>query len=179
MENSQNSHSREFEDLLKRKRNKKLFNVDIDIIPDVPHQGEFIPARVYNVIDGDSIKVLYRYGKKFHKISIRVNGVDTPEVRKGSDLEKEAGAVVGKIVRDLTLDKLVIVKFIEWDKYGGRVVSDVYLPDTQQSLCDYLVENKLGHPYTGKVKKTPWVDEELRYIIDYPTPSTPASSEHQ
>ena len=82
-------------------------------------------------------------------------------------MEKEAGATVGKIVRDLVLEKLIIVKFIKWDKFGGRVVGDVLLPGTHQSLCDYLVENKLGHPYTGKVKKDSWSDEELKCIIDF------------
>ena len=166
MENFQSSHSRDFEELLERKRNKKLFGVDIDTISDVPYQGEYTPVRVYNVIDGDSIKVLYKYGKRFHKISIRVNGIDTPEIKKGSDLEKEAGAVVGKIVRDLVRDKLIIVKFIKWDKYGGREVADVFLPGTNQNLCEYLLDNKLGHPYTGKKNKDLWLDEELKYIID-------------
>jgi endonuclease YncB( thermonuclease family) len=166
MEKIQSSPSRNFEDLLDKRRNKKLYNVDVDTIPDVPYQGEFTPVRVYNVIDGDSIKVLYRYGKRFHKISIRVNGVDTPEVSRGSDLEKKAGAIVGKIVRDLVLEKIIIVKFIKWDKYGGRLVGDVYLPDGKDTLCNFLITNKLGHSYSGKVKKTPWTDEELHYIVN-------------
>jgi len=167
MEKIRSSPSRNFEDLLERRRNKKLYEVDAETVPDVPYQGKFTPVRVYDVVDGDSIKVLYRYGKRFHKISIRVNGVDTPEVSRGSDLEKKAGATAGKIVSDLVLEKLIIVKFIKWDKYGGRLVGDVYLPDGKDTLCNFLITNKLGHPYTGKRKKEPWSDEELHHIIDF------------
>ena len=175
MEKTHSFPSREFEKLLSTERNKNLLKIDPSTIPDVPNPGNMTIVCVYKVIDGDTIKVLYHQGDEVHKIDVRVNGIDTPETRRTSELEKEAGRVVGKIVSDKMHNRLIAVKFLKWDKYGGRMVGDVYLPSsvsTLTTLSEYLLENKLAHPYTGKTKKTPWTDEELRYIIDFEHGST-------
>ena len=167
MEKTQSFPSREFEKLLKAKKVKKLASIDPDTITDVPNPGNMTIVYVYEVIDGDTIKVLYHSGSEVHKIDVRVKGIDTPETRRARDLEKKAGSVVGKIVSDKIHDRLIGVKFIKWGKYGGRMVGDVYLPSGKTTLSEYLLENKLAHPYTGKTKKKSWTDEELRYIIDF------------
>jgi len=167
MEKTPSFPSREFDALLREYRCHKLRSIEPDTIPEVPNQGENTSTYVYKVVDGDTIKVLYTYGSKEHKISIRVNGVDTPETRRSRDLEEKAGRVVGKIVADKLHKRFITVKFLKWDKYGGRMVGDVYMPGGNVTLCDYLISNKLGHPYSGKTKKDSWTDEELNYIIDF------------
>nr|QBK85724.1 MAG: thermonuclease/nuclease [Marseillevirus LCMAC101] len=166
MEKTQSFPSREFEELLANERAKKLLEIDPNTISGVHNRGKITVACVYKVIDGDTIKVLYHHGDNVQKIDIRVNGVDTPETRRASDLEKKAGRVVTRIVSNKIHNRLIAVKFLKKDKYGGRIVGDVYLPG-EKSLCEYLIENKLGHPYTGKTKKESWTPEELDYIIGF------------
>lgn len=166
MDKFQSSPSHDFDDLILDENAKNLSEIDPKTVSKVPNQGEMTTVYVYKVIDGDTIKVLYNYGNKVHKIDIRVNGVDTPESRRASDMEKKACKIVGKVVSDKIFEQLISVKFLNWDKYGGRMVGDVYLP-SGETLCEFLIANKLGHPYDGKVKKSSWLPEELDYIIGF------------
>lgn len=173
MEETPSFPSLEFDKLLKEMRSKKLSQTDPKTIPDVPNPGKFTKVYVYKVIDGDTIKVVYECGNTVHKTNVRVNGVDTPETRSGSDLEKRAGKVVTRVVQDMIEKRDIFIQFLKKDKYGGRMVGDVYLPsdviggDENVTLCNYLVNNKLGHSYTGKTKKSEWTSKELDYIIGF------------
>lgn len=99
------------------------------------------------------------------KINLRAAGVDTPETKRASDLEEEAGRIVTSKVIELIGDKIVPAKLYKWGTYGGRIIGDVYLP-SNESLSEYLIKNRLGKPYDGKAKKKPWSEKDLKYIIN-------------
>lgn len=156
-----------------KKLEKYLKKTSVLDVPDEPVRKKF-PVKVIRVIDGDTIEAIVCVSKKCRIImSIRISGVDTPEIRsyKGHSLyEKEAGLVVKKEVEKLfTVGQIVYTDMIEWDRNGGRIVADVYLtfPDGTQKmmLSEYLLENKLAKPYNGKEKKPEWTDEEYMDII--------------
>lgn len=83
--------------------------------------------------------------------SVRVLGVDTPEIRGQCETEKELALVARDYVRDLLMDKPVRLTQVEDDKYGGRVLARVYFweNDTWVSLADRLIELQLGRAYDG------------------------------
>ena len=105
--------------------------------------------------DGDTVtfdipKVHPLLGKS---ISIRVMGVDTPELRTKDKCEKAKGKIAKKLVRALLKDsKRIDLKNIKRGKYF-RIVADVY--HDGKSLKDSLIKNKLAYPYDGGSKSNP------------------------
>ena len=118
------------------------------LLPTITHASE---ARCLSVIDGDTIKVVY----KGEVEKVRLIGVDTPE--KGQPGYKAAKAfatrmVKGKTVRlelDLTLR----------DRYG-RLLAYVYLPDGRMLNAE-IVKQGYGHAYTRYPFK--YIDEFRQY----------------
>tara|TARA_Y100000296_G_scaffold72121_1_gene88250 strand:+ start:448 stop:972 length:525 start_codon:yes stop_codon:yes gene_type:complete len=85
------------------------------------------------------------------KISIRVNGIDTPELRTKNKCEKEK-AKIAKLWVERTLKKAkrIDLKNIQRGKYF-RIVADVIVDG--RNLTDILLEKGMGYPYDGGTKK--------------------------
>jgi endonuclease YncB( thermonuclease family) len=158
--------------------NKKytLENFDHTTIEFIPCRKEFIYAKVIDVYDGDTCTILYEYENIFLKTKIRINGVDTPEKRikgplKNTDignLQKKAAIHVKNDVVNLLENKIVKVVMNKFDKYGGRVNGDIYLPEecnSNKTLADYLISKKYAKKYSGK-KKELWTEKELLFILE-------------
>lgn len=98
-------------------------------------------AKIVKVYDGDTVTALVNLGFKISfTIKIRLFGINTPEIRGE---EREQGLVVRDIVREMILDKEVMVKTIK-DSTGkyGRYLGVIHLDDGT-NLNQWLVEN--GH----------------------------------
>lgn len=135
-------------------------------VENVPRMNKIIKAKVIDVYDGDTCKVIYRYGTKPIKISIRIQGIDTPEIKTPNKYEKEAAIKIRDLVRKKILGKILYIKLIKWDKYGGRVVGDVFLSGKKNNLSNFLLSKNLAKPYTGNKKDT-WTDYECKKIISF------------
>lgn len=118
------------------------------------------PAAAYEitrVIDGDTVEIAVDFLPEPlpPKLSIRVMGIDTPEKapRAQCDAEaalaKKATAFTKNAVANATEVEVVILK---WDKYGGRVLGEVYLD--HQSLAESLVSAGLARHYKGDAKQS-------------------------
>lgn len=113
---------------------------------------------ITRVIDGDTVEIKASFLPAPLKpvLSVRIYGVDTPE--KGfraecpSEAEKgeQATAFTKKLVENSTKQTIVI---ISWDKYGGRVLGDVYLDG--KSLRQSLMDSGFAREYHGE-KKQSW-----------------------
>ena len=103
-------------------------------------------AIVTDVYDGDTITVLVDLG--FHtkvQLRIRLYGINTPELRGAS---REAGLLARDRVNKLVLGKEVILKtFKDKQEKYGRWLANVYLPGSEQSVNELLVEEKLAIPF--------------------------------
>ena len=76
-----------------------------------------------HVTDGDTAKLAIKINNKIVKFTFRLNGIDTPETRKGET--KEFGKYVKEVLTSLVLGKILKVKAYKFDKYG-RVLADIY-----------------------------------------------------
>lgn len=147
-----------------------LMAVDPNSVDDIPHRNQLIDARVFKVYDGDTCSIIFAVGASVMKTSIRVMGVDCPEIRPKDPsqsaelkkLEKEAGAKCRDFVASQILEKVVKVKLLDNDKYGGRMLGEIYimLDGSEVSLTSALIDRGYAKPYKGE-KKTPWTKEEL------------------
>lgn len=85
------------------------------------------------------------------KISIRVLGVDTPEIKGHQPCEKDAARASKRLVENLLKNaKRIDLKDVARDKYF-RVLADVQVDG--KSLTDLLLKNGLGYRYYGKTKE--------------------------
>jgi len=113
-----------------------------------PQYGTVTVSKVISVYDGDTLPPIV--GKN---IPIRVNGVDTPEIRGKCQYEKNLAAKARDFVRaKLSNAKEIKLTNLQRGKYF-RVVANVLVDGV--SLEQELLDNKLAYEYYGG-KKLSW-----------------------
>ena len=121
----------------------------------VSEYGTVSVSRVISVYDGDTFRVDIDslppiVGKN---IPIRLNGVDTPEIRGKCQYEKDLALKARDFVRNkLANAKEIKLTNLQRGKYF-RVVADVMIDGV--SLEQELLDNELAYKYTGG-KKSSW-----------------------
>jgi len=121
---------------------------------------DFLQMREYRgnlCYDGDTCYVLApSLPESLQKMSIRILGIDTPEIRGDCTEEKEL-ALEGREVANNLFRNAEKIEFrgYKWDKYGGRILTEVYLDD--QNYAELLMIAGLARPYYGGTK-TSWCD---------------------
>lgn len=135
----------------------------------------FVPrvdfGKVIKVYDGDSITVATMFKDSAHagiyRFSVRLNGIDTPEMRTRNLDEKKVAQFVQRKLEERLLGKFVTLKNVELEKYG-RLLCDVYLEGSDESINEWLLTNHFAVKYDGGTKKSPdnWVDYlELKHTL--------------
>ncbi len=139
--------------------------------PEFSFSGQQLRARVIDVYDGDTLSVVMPVGSAFYKFHVRLNGIDTSEL-------KSKGAVKDKAVRARSLvlqllgvperfherkasqhyfDANVVVVTLEcfdFEKYG-RILANVYPMESEEHLSSALLRVGLAVQYTGGSKSVP------------------------
>ena len=145
---------------------EQLRSIDISHVSDVVCSEKPIRARVIDVYDGDTITVVFFVGSEPVQMKIRLNGIDTPEIRAGKGklkIEKIAGKKCRDYLNSLVGDKIVTLVIYKWDKYGGRMVGDIYVDG--MNISQHIIEKGYANPYDGGTKHK-WTEQELRIMLD-------------
>lgn len=136
-----------------------------DAVPDETPRWQPTPdaqlARVVSVYDGDTVTLLASFGGSLGRCSMRLCGVDCPEMRGRGQAEREAAEAVRDVVRGQCLDRICKVHAQGMDKYG-RLIGDVETPDGQL-VARLLLSKGLARTYDGGTR-SPFTDEELERI---------------
>ena len=122
-------------------------------------ENQVITGKVVSVYDGDTIKCVFPLNDKFYKWNCRINGIDTPEIRTRSKLEKDMGYKARDFLREKILKKMVEIHCGEFDKYG-RLLVNIKLDN--QDMSELLIKEGLAFRYDGGTKQD-W-DEYLRNL---------------
>ena len=126
-----------------------------------------VPADVISVYDGDTIKVNANVWPGLTwRGSIRVRGVDTPEIRGKCEDEKARARAAKEFVQSTIAqfplsDKaywVVTLHNVKLGKFAGRVVADVELPDGTD-LAALLIETGHARTYDGGARSG-WCEED-------------------
>ena len=122
-------------------------------------------GRVIKVYDADTITIASKLpydASPMYRLSVRLNGIDTPEIKgKGvSDEEKEAAKVARDFVSKMVMNKFVRLENIESEKYG-RILADVFIGDVH--LNELLIKERYAVKYDGGTKQKPvsWLKYRL------------------
>lgn len=111
------------------------------------------------IVDGDTLAItLKELPTNLQSVSIRLLGIDTPESNHLAKCaqEKRMGLLTKETISTLIANASNIrIELVDWDKYGGRVIGNVYLDG--HSLANTLIEKGLADPYFGG-KKQSWCD---------------------
>ena len=115
-----------------------------------------VPATVTSVYDGDTIKVEAAVWPGITWTgSVRVLGVDTPELRAKCPEEKAAAILAREFVKIIAADH-VILHNIKLGKFAGRVLASVQL-ETGDDLAEQLIEKGHARTYDGGAREG-WCD---------------------
>ena len=120
--------------------------------------GDYNNAIYIRNYDGDTITFNL---PKLHpiigeKISIRVNGIDTPEIRGKCEKEKYDAKQAKEMVADILKDaEQIVLRNMERGKYF-RIAADVIADG--ENLGDVLVEAGVAIKYDGGKKNKNWCE---------------------
>ena len=148
------------------KTEPKKFNEDGDDITwqdTVEFTFPIESGRVIKVYDGDTITIAAKLpfdNSPLYRLSVRLNGIDTPEIKGKTDDEKIAAKQVKDALSNLILNKRVSLKNIQTEKYG-RILADVYIGELH--INQWLITEKYAVKYDGGTKKSP--ESWLKYRI--------------
>lgn len=148
-----------------RKDPKKWFQHGTDILWEDTCEFVF-PAeggRVIKVYDGDTITIATKLPYKrspLYRVSVRLRGIDTPEIRGATEDEKQAAKLVREFVYSIAFGKYVQLRNAHCEKYG-RLLADVYVDNVH--LNDLLLIMRYAVQYDGKTKVCPasWLKYRL------------------
>ena len=106
-------------------------------------------AMLLVVTDGDTFKARVPVWQGVEIVtSVRVNGIDAPELRGKCDFEKvKAEEASAALAHYLQTAKSVTLQNVKDDKYSGRVVADVMVDG--KSLSSEMIRTGLVRPYSG------------------------------
>jgi endonuclease YncB( thermonuclease family) len=121
----------------------------------VPFVPPIIGGKVVKVYDGDTFTLaskLPNADSPIYRFSIRLNGIDAPEIKGKSQAEKELAVKSRGALNKLIMNKIVRLENISIEKYG-RILADVYV----DNICvnEYMIDNKYAIKYDGGTKKRP------------------------
>ena len=129
----------------------------IPYIPPVTH------GRVIKVYDGDTITIAtYVHGlPDLYRFSVRLNGIDCPEMRAKNEPEKAVAKMAQQRLSDIILGRDVELREVQLEKYG-RLLAEVWCDGA--SMNNMLVMERLAVAYDGGTKHTPdnWLDYHMK-----------------
>lgn len=139
-------------------------------VPEFSFAGRTFVARLVEAYDGDSQKVVVDFDGTLCKLTTRLAGIDTAEMRSSDPAEKAAAvaarnfavaacglavppsATKASIKRALqTTPTIVRVECGKFDKYG-RILAKMYPLHGDRSVNDMLVESGHAVAYDGGAK---------------------------
>lgn len=121
------------------------------------------------MIDGDSIEFIAKVkGHGYARLKARIDGIDTPEMKGNTELEKQAARRVTAVVKTLIEGKLLKIQLLKKREKFGRALIRVDVPK-HGDLSEYLIRQGLALAYNGR-KKTPFTKTFLEQIgqSEYP-----------
>ena len=129
----------------------------------VPFVFPIDSGQVIKVYDGDTITIASRMpyaSSPMYRFSVRLNGIDTPEIKGKTEDEKTIAVEARNKLTDLIMNKRVTLKNVQNEKYG-RILADVYLGDLH--INQWMLDQHFAVKYDGGTKNVP--ESWMRYRL--------------
>ena len=140
--------------------NTNKIKLSYEAVPFIP---PITSGNVIKVYDGDTITIISKLPyqeSSLYKFSVRLNGIDCPEIKGDTDDEKQCAQLAKRELENLILNKQVTLKNLNTEKYG-RILADVYLDELH--LNKHMLDKRLAVTYDGGKKSRPssWLEYHL------------------
>ena len=127
---------------------------------DADFPGPQVVATITDAYDGDTVSVAADLWPDLQWTgNVRLRGIDTPEIRARCDLEYSLAITVRDYVR-LLIGQRVLLTDVQRDRYGGRVVANVWLANGLD-LSEHLLSLGYARAYQGGLRET-WCSDFQR-----------------
>ncbi|MAH19878.1 MAG: hypothetical protein CMB96_00265 [Flavobacteriaceae bacterium] len=120
-------------------------------------------GRVVDVYDGDTITIVgyVKHNPELFRFSVRLNGIDCPEMKGKNINEKKVAKLAKRYVYDLVYNKIITLEKVSLDKYG-RVLANVIFDN--RDIAKELLEKNMAVSYDGGTKVCP--EDWLNYYLE-------------
>lgn len=124
-------------------------------------------CKLVDIYDGDTITCILPLFDSYYKFKIRLNGIDTAEIKSKNIILKNLAIDAKKRLVQLTTKQsfcdniedylentpvILWLKCYKFDKYG-RLLGDLFInKNDNESISQILIREKLAVPYDGKTK---------------------------
>lgn len=139
----------------------KCLHINMEYLDKVTYENTvlFVPpityGKVVKVYDGDTFTIaskLPNMENPIYRFSVRLNGIDAPEIKGHTIAEKELAKKSRDALSNLIMNKIVLLKNVSLEKYG-RILADVYVDNIY--VNEYMLKNNFAVKYDGGTKKRP------------------------
>lgn len=121
-----------------------------------PFVAPITKGRVIKVYDGDTITIAAKLPRTanspLYRFSVRLNGIDTPELKTKNEVEKRVALFARDALAAKILYRDVYLKEVKTEKYG-RLLAEVWLEN--ECLNDWMITQRFAVEYDGGTKKSP------------------------
>lgn len=135
-----------------------IYDLEMDEILQNRHKfiAPITNGRGISAYDGDTIKIaqlLNLNGEiKIYEFTVRIKGIDCPEIRTKNHVEKQCSIEVRDFVHNLIYNKRIELSNVGVDKYG-RVLADIEVDGI--NVAQELMGKRFAVAYDGKKKSSP------------------------
>jgi micrococcal nuclease len=139
-------------DWLTKLEQNPIFDWQKDSVIFIPPIQKGIVVKVY---DGDTITIVSKLpysNSPLYRFSVRLNGIDCPEIKGDTADEKKCAEIARLEVSNLVLNKIITLENLKNEKYG-RILADVYIDNLH--INKHMLDKRLAVAYDGKTKKSP------------------------
>ena len=153
----------------KEKKAERLKELNYENTPEFGFKGKNFLAKVLDIYDGDTITITIKVDEEYCRINCRLSGIDSPELRSQDEAEKNAAKLSRshlsflllneKMKTDITreeirkicgtLNSIVTIKCLEFDKYG-RLLVEIW--NNSININEKMVEDGFAGKYDGGTK---------------------------
>ncbi len=143
-----------FKNYFTNKNKPMTTSSDIKFEDTIPFVPPITGGKVIKVYDGDTITIASKLpyeGSPLYRFSVRLNGIDAPEIKTKSEEEKKLAQKAKEKMSELVLGKDIILKNVQTEKYG-RILADIYVDSIH--VNEYMIEQGLAVRYNGGTKGT-------------------------
>lgn len=118
-------------------------------VPKFTLKNNAVWAWCCKVVDGDTIHACFFINNKFLRFSIRLSGINTPELSSKNIIEKQRALDAKNFLSNLILNQPIYLILDDFDKYG-RLLGNIYLnsENNENSINQMLIANGYADIYT-------------------------------
>lgn len=127
-----------------------LKNCQYKEIPFFDLKGWEGPAKVVKVYDGDTVTVVLYVGENPYKFRVRLEGIDTAEIKSKNPMEKKVALETKTVTTDFIGDDGIIWLTCNGKGKFGRILGKIFQSkDSNLCLNDFLITKGLAYSYNG------------------------------